>query len=283
MAKIADVAKTLFNLGKGVGLEKPREGHTKEFSIDKFTGALQENNSLQRPNRYVVSIVPPAWATGKFQGDVQKLVFFCDGVNIPGAQINPFEHRRLGIGPFDRRPASILPSEVSASFMLDQNGRNLNFFQEWIHNIFEIDPGTVLNDGSGSRSGSALFGETHYHDHYATTMEIATYDVSANKIMTLKAYEVYPSLLGDVTLGWAQNDEFARVQVNFQVRTFTTDLQEGPGPASDRALGGFEKLIRLGTAGTSLVSSMKTPNNVGDAINIISNAQGFFGALGGKT
>jgi hypothetical protein len=66
------------------------------------------------------------------------------------------------------------------------------------------------------------------------------------------------------------------------VRYWTTDLQEGPGPASDRALGGFERLLRLGQSATSLISSMKTPNNVGDAINIVSNAQTFLGTLGGK-
>lgn len=280
MAKIADVAKTLFNLGKGIGLEKPREGSQKPFSLDKFTGALQQSNSLARANRYVVTIDAPQWARELegYSDDAKQLVFFCDAINIPGVTINPADHRRLGIGPLDRRPGQILPAEISASFMLDQNGRNMNFFQEWVNNIFEIDPGTVLNNGPAG----ALFGEVHYHDRYATTMRIETYDVSANKITEITCHEVWPFVLGDVTMGWAQNDEFARMQVNFQMRTFTTNLSEGPGPASDRALGGFERLIRLGTAGKSLVSSMKTPNNVGDAINIISNAQSFFGTLGGK-
>lgn len=280
MAKLADVAKTLYNLGKGVGLEKPREGSQKPFSLDKFTGALQNSNSLARANRYVVSIDAPQWAqqNSAYTDDAKQLVFFCDAINIPGATINAVDHRRLGLGPLDRRPGQILPAEITASFMLDQNGRNLNFFQEWVNSVFEIDPRTVLNEGQNG----ALFGEVHYHDYYATTMRISTYDVSANEITEITAYEVWPFVLGDVTLGWAQNDEFARVQVNFQVRSWTTNLSEGPGPAADRALGGFERLIRLGTAGQSLVSSFKTPNNVGDAINIVSNAQTFLGALGGK-
>ena len=62
MAKIRDLARDLFNLGKGIGLNKPRVGHEKEFNLDRFKGALQEKNSLQRANRYVVSIIPPAWA-----------------------------------------------------------------------------------------------------------------------------------------------------------------------------------------------------------------------------
>lgn len=278
MAKIRDVARDLFNLGKGIGLNKPRVGHEKEFNLDRFKGALQEKNSLQRANRYVVAIRPPAWAVEQAKEDCQKLIFFCDAVNIPGATINPVDHRRLGIGPLDRRPSNVLPAEISASFMLDQNGRNLHFFQEWINSIFEIDPRTVLNDGTNG----ALFGEVHYHTHYATNIEIQSYDQAANKIHVITCEECWPSLLGDVTMGWAQNDEFARVQVNFQVRSWHTSLAEGPGPGSERALGGMERLIRLGTAGTSLASSLKTPNNVGDAINTLSNAQTFFGALGGR-
>ena len=57
MAKVRDLARDLFNLGKGIGLNKPRVGHEKEFNLDRFKGALQEKNSLQRANRYVVSII----------------------------------------------------------------------------------------------------------------------------------------------------------------------------------------------------------------------------------
>ena len=277
MAKIADIAKNLFNLGKGIGLEKPREGNQKEFNLDKFKSELQSTNSLMRANRYVVTIYPgPEWSWTGLETP-KSLTFFCDAVNMPGLSINPSDISRLGVGPYDRRPGRLLPSEISASFMLDQNGRNLNFFQTWVYNVINMDGSSPLGE-----KGGAQFGEQYYRGNYIGKMDITTYDVSANKILTLTAHEIWPSVLGDVTMGWQQNDEFARVQVNFQLRYWTTDLQEGPGPATDRALGGFERLIRLGTAGTSLISSMKTPNNVGDAINIISNAQTFLGALGGK-
>ena len=88
MAKIRDVAKTLFNLGKGMGLEKPREGGQKEFNLDKFKGALQQDNSLMRANRYVVTIYPGKNWTG-VSDQAQQLQFFCDAINIPGVTINP--------------------------------------------------------------------------------------------------------------------------------------------------------------------------------------------------
>ena len=46
MAKLLDIGRTLFNLGKGIGLEKPRTGAQQPYSLDKFIGKLQERNSL---------------------------------------------------------------------------------------------------------------------------------------------------------------------------------------------------------------------------------------------
>ena len=43
----------------------------------------------------------------------------------------------------------------------------------------------------------------------------------------------------------------------------------------------MEQLLRIGQTGTALKASWKTPNNVGDVINVLSNAQTFLGAIGG--
>jgi hypothetical protein len=42
-------------------------------------------------------------------------------------------------------------------------------------------------------------------------------------------------------------------------------------------------LLRIGQSARALSSSFKTPNNVGDVINVVSNAQTFLKAIGGKT
>jgi hypothetical protein len=103
----------------------------------------------------------------------------------------------------------------------------------------------------------------------------------------LTMYECWPSQLGDVTLGWAQNDEIARVTINFQVRNWVAEnhqLPEGKDPATyaNRALSPMEQLLRIGQAGTALKASWKKPSNVGDIINIASNAQTFLGSFGGR-
>ena len=170
--------------------------------------------------------------------------------------------------------------------MLDATGRNLDFFQQWVTNIVNMGQGGKSVDNVVSSQGAA-FGEIAYSKDYVTTMRIETFDMNANKINTLTAYEVWPSQLGDVTLGWAQNDEIARVTCNFQLRNWESvshQLPEGQDPSAfaNRALTPMEQLLRIGQTATALSSSIKTPNNVGDVINVLSNAQNFGRAIGGR-
>jgi len=171
--------------------------------------------------------------------------------------------------------------------MLDAQGRNLDFFQAWTTNIVNMGQGGKAVDNVINGATGAAFGEIAYSKDYVTTMRIETFDMNANKINTLTAYECWPSQLGDVTLGWGQNDEIARVTVNFQLRNWESEmhnLPEGQDPSvfANRALTPMEQLLRIGQTATALQSSIKTPNNVGDAINILSNAQNFGRAIGGR-
>ena len=133
--KVFNIAKDLFNLSKGKALESGEYGAgvgedspRGAFNVGTFRGKIQETNGLARANRYLVEIDPPR---GTWVGSPEvprALQFFCDNINIPGAAAIPVDHRRNSIGPFDRRAQAIVPSEISASFMLDARGRNLSFF-----------------------------------------------------------------------------------------------------------------------------------------------------------
>ena len=278
MAKLKDIASDLFNLAKGVGLSKDATGAKQEFSLDKFTGKIQERNSLARANRFVVKIAPPAWAVG--QADtVNDLMFFCDAVNLPGASIVPVDIKKQGYGTFDRRASNIIPEEVTVSVMLDSAGRNLTFFHAWLANIVNMN----AQYGEDVSVNGATTGEVFYRDHYLSPkIEIEVYDTGARLTNRVTCYDVWPSQVSPVSLGWSQNDEFARVQVNFQLRYFSevnADVAIGSDP---RELSAFEQILRIGQSAKALKSSFKTPNNVGDVINVVSNGQTFLKALGGK-
>ena len=79
--------------------------------------------------------------------------------------------------------------------------------------------------------------------------------------------------------------------VNFQLRHWVAtnhelpegqDLFNGDSFFSSRALTPMEQLLRIGQTGTALKASWKTPNNVGDVINVLSNSQKFGKAIAGS-
>jgi hypothetical protein len=273
---IKDIAKTGFHLLKGKLLEKNATGNQSQFNLNKFIGQMQEVNSVAQPSRYLVEISVPGWAAGK-AGSAQRLSFFCDAVNMPGMTLAMSEFKSQGYGSFDRRPTAPIMQDITCSIMLDSNGNNLGFFQEWMLNIVNMD---VSKSMLSERNGTAPF-EIKYRDNYLTEITITMFDMAGTAITKLTAYECFPSVLGDVALGWNSTDEIARLSVNFQVRYWTTEQLEGTAAPGPRALSGFEQLLRIGTAATSLRASLKKPNNVGDVINQVSNAQTFLKSFGG--
>ena len=273
---IKDIAKTGFHLLKGKLLEKNATGNQSQFNLNKFIGQMQEVNSVAQPSRYLVEISTPNWGLAKSDA-AQRLSFFCDAVNMPGMTLAMSEFKSQGYGPFDRRPTAPIMQDITCSIMLDSNGNNLGFFQEWMLNIVNMDASKSM---LSERSGTAPF-EIKYRDNYLTEITITMFDMAGTAITKLTAYECFPSVLGDVALGWNSTDEIARLSVNFQVRYWTTEQLEGTAAPGPRALSGFEQLLRIGTAATSLRASLKTPNNVGDVINQVSNAQTFLKSFGG--
>ena len=280
MAKLKDLVSDGFNILKGKALEKPRTGEDSQFNLNKFMGALQEVNSLAQSSKYTleVALKNAPWAEG---ATAQNLIFFCDSINLPGGSAIASDFKDQGYGPFDRRPTNFITPDISAQIMLDSNGNNINFMQTWMSNVINID-GTNIQGEVVNPSGPAAFGEVYYRDNYLANLIITQYDVAGNPTTKLTAHECWPTVLGDVALGWNNTDEVARVLVNFSVRYWVVEKFEGTPQPGPRALSGFEQLLRIGQSANALRSSMKRPNNVGDVINVVSNAQTFLGSFGGK-
>ena len=290
MGKSLDIAKNVFNMAKGNALKKKKDGHKQKFNLDQFKGELTAANGLYRPNRYrfVLERIPKCLGAVKYPNpDNQKLEFYCDNVNIPGASLIPVDYKRLGVGPFDRRASAIVPAEISASFMLDNTGKNLDFFQQWVNNIIYMGTGEEAVNTTTNVQGQH-FGEIQYHGDYTCEVSIETYDVRDVHISTTKAFEVWPSQLGDVTLGWAQNDEVGRVTVNFQLQRWVStnhtdeDFDATKVVESGREYSAMERLLRIGAAAKSLKAAWKKPTNVGDVINLVSGSQTFLNSFGSK-
>ena len=167
MAKALDIAKDLFNLAKGKGLEKPRAGTQTtgqrdndpgapgsspgSFNVGSFVGAMQQANGFARANRYLVTIDTPPGPWVK-SDTVQQLQFFCDNINLPGASLIPIDHKRNSIGPFDRRPSAIIPSGWDTIMMLPVHRfRKSGINRVWMDSMAERRARKKIRERTGLR------------------------------------------------------------------------------------------------------------------------------------
>ena len=77
--------------------------------------------------------------------------------------------------------------------------------------------------------------------------------------------------IGDVALGWEQNDVISKLPIEFTYSTYTTLRRETPTKVSGgRGVNLFQALSQLGTI-AGVINNIRKPTSVQDAINLATN------------
>lgn len=90
--------------------------------------------------------------------------------------------------------------------------------------------------------------------------------------------DVYPQVMGDLNLGWRQTDEISEIQVQFTYRTYSVETAVN-GQAITASEGGRMNLLQFISkmkGAYEIVKSIKKPDNVGDALNVLNNTRTLF-------
>ena len=90
--------------------------------------------------------------------------------------------------------------------------------------------------------------------------------------------DVYPQVMGDLNLGWRQTDEISEIQVQFTYRTYSVETAVN-GQAIADSEGGRMNLLQFISkmkGAYEIVKSIKKPDNVGDALNVLNNTRTLF-------
>lgn len=272
-------------------------GHTTEFSLEKFAAEVNRRGGPYQPTLWLCEIALPNWVQDR--SVAQTLPFFCSNVNLPGATIVPVDVRRQGIGPMDRRPSNVSMPDITANFMMDNEGVILTFFQSWLNNVVNFN----TRGGEHASIDGAYPFEVHYRDRYlCPQMTIKTFDHSARVIHTQTFYEAWPFQIGDLPLNYATNDTHAELTMGFYYRTWTSRSEKfdadagstlhtdsgtygtegGESMDGGRQLSTSERLLQIATSGLAVYSSIKKPNHVGDYINAARNLKVFKKVLTGQ-
>jgi hypothetical protein len=168
------------------------------IGINDFVSNFQGGGA--RPNLYRVTINSP------FITNQRKNTFMCKSASVPASAIGladvSYMGRKIKIAG-DKEFA-----DWTASFYEDTDYSNRDSFERWVWaiNAHELNTGV-----------------TNPRDYYAEiVIEQLDRDGGAT-IQTYKLIDAFPTEVGDITLGYAENDTVEEFSVTFAMNYWTSD------------------------------------------------------------
>ena len=307
-----------------------RNGNKSFYNVERFSSELEKGYGLFKPTLFFVEIAVPKWVSqlaapvrsgsnasatlgndgksadqaaadqGAWTDDSnRRLMFLCSSANLPGVQILTSDYRRQGYGTFDRRPFGVQVTDIPLTFMLDNRGFVLKFFNQWANAIVNFD---LRNGELGENAlGQALY-EIGYRDDYETKITITTLtgtqdpnqesglgndqgdrtlndslDGMGVKIVQYELQEAFPIQIGDTSVAWNAENQFATLPVQFTFRSYNIKQLPTGKMTTSRSFSMSEWLGIVGSAinlGSQIFSNR--PNSVGGAINLLTNTKLFY-------
>lgn len=112
-------------------------------------------------------------------------------------------------GPIRRMAYGSIHEPFSLTFILSDSMLEKELFTEWQKYITDDRKGDVK----------------YYNDYIGQELHIVTFDRQGRENSLFVAREVYPVNVGDVQLGWDQQDQIATITVDFMYRYFEEKIR----------------------------------------------------------
>jgi len=204
-------------------------------SIDKLKSVITSRGGMARTNRYNVFFTPPTMSlfnidpqailsnvltgqdvsVGTLLNDPRDISLLCDKVTLPGRSVSTMEYQ----DQFQviKMPYTFIDSEASFSFLLTKDYYMKRVFDNWMDGIINAK----------DSEGNSVPYQLGYKTDYSTDIIIQQLDEEDVPIYGVKLINAFPTNIGDIELGNANENEFTRVDI-----TFGYDKYEVEGPLS---------------------------------------------------
>ena len=169
------------------------------MSIDKFMASVRTEGLMRTARFEVFFTIPNVFPNnGIYSGDINKILLYCDSVNLPGISLSTTQSRTFG--EIREMPWEKMFDNVNMSFFLDNSMEIKMFFDNWISYI--QDPVTR---------------NFAYYNDYVVDMDIEVKDLVNNTKYMVTLYECYPKSIGTINLDMASKD-VAKLQVSMNYK-----------------------------------------------------------------
>jgi hypothetical protein len=212
--------------------------------INQFVSHIK-SGALSRTNRYAVLFTPPQ---GINPGNLQKILLFCDQIQLPGTNYSTTQNRTFG--EFREVPYEKLYDNITMSFYVDVDMKVKSLFDDWSNLI--SNPVTKTYN---------------YYNDYITDMVIEVQDINDKTRYEMTLFECYPKTISSIQMDYASKDVM-KISIGMQYKNWMaspksplTDGQKVPTNFFDKMtqnFTGFQETINntLGTrAGNFLTGS----------------------------
>lgn len=173
------------------------------FNIREFIGNVNRFGTLPT-NSYEVVITRPNLLLGESVGS--RLQYRAESCSIPGVTLDTTDVRRWGIGPREKFGTNVSFSDISITFIEEDENNIHKYLYKWMNSIFKFA-------GRNDNSTPSYYSE--YKEDYATTMLIKVFNKSQELSETVELQEVFPTGLSEISLGWADNNQLFKVRASF--------------------------------------------------------------------
>ena len=266
-----------------------------KFSVETLKSHIGKSRGLASPNLFGVEIFykPPKKQPDQSNEDTSleetKVVTKADpnavnllayAANLPGVSTLITDVRRQGYGPLERRITGLTFNDLNVTFLLDNAGNVLQFFDRWLREIYSYSK--LPGEGSVDEITGGTLGQVGFYDDYVGTIKITMYDAYTQKIATYTLIDAFPGQVNQVDLSWRQVDEIAELQVTFYYRHYNVEIFEAA--EAEKGKGKRMNLLQFVSklkSAIDIVKNIRTPRSVGEALDVLNNGRTIWKGFGG--
>jgi len=177
-----------------------------ESSVYTFLANFQRGGF--RPNRYRVNVTFPAGVNDSTDAS-RKISFTCTSASLPSSNIG------IVTVPYMGRPVK-LPGDKTfddwtVQVVLDNDFLGRRVFEQWHDMLLGFESNVAQEQMINPANAFA-------------TATVYALDRAENVLRTYTIEGMFPSVLGEVTLGYDQNDQVAMQSITFAVNGWKSDL-----------------------------------------------------------
>jgi hypothetical protein len=157
-------------------------------------------------------------------------------------------------------PHNVQFSDISMTFVADQEGTIYRYFYSWINQIVDFN-------GSANFAGRSSY-MLGYKDDYVTDIYIFVYDNYGNISKTITLYDAFPISMNEISLDWNATNTVMKINVNFSYKEWSVDnVNTAFGSTLDLILGAFGGNLGDFTNGIGFNSYQTGPVLYGSSFN----------------